>query len=269
MSNLVVQNSNFQSGGLDTASTLIDQVDEIKAQHVNGPNSAIVQIETVLGSGPGLKGNVADLSTRLNQQMDPLGNLVPVGGIIMYGGSDEPPGWALCNGQALSRVNDANLFAKIGTFYGVGDGTSTFNVPFINGRIPMGVGTGAGNGSSGTGLPAGTALTAVARGDWKGSETHLLTGAESGTSIHTHGMDHDHAQRERNLNGGAGGGRTPDPVDNSIGSDGSIQAISDAFGTITTSGSSPNTTLATSNTNASSPHSIMPPVIGLNFLIRR
>ncbi len=53
----------------------------------------------------------------------------------------------------------------------------------------MGVGTGTGGGASGTGLPAGgSALTAVARGTWKGEETHVLTIAE--LAAHTHDFNY-------------------------------------------------------------------------------
>lgn len=268
MSNLTTQNSNYGSGGIDTASTLIDLVDDIKAQHVNGPNSAIVQIETILGSGTSLKGTSTDLATRLNQQMDPLGNLIPVGGVIIYGGSTEPAGWALLNGQELSRTVDANLFAVIGTTYGAGDGSTTFNVPNICGRLPMGVGTGAGDGGSGTGLPTGTALTALSRGAWKGSETHLLTGLESGVGQHGHSNPHSHAQRERVLNGGSGGAKTPAPIDNTTGSNGTLVNVSDFFGQIDT-GTASSGTADAGPIAAAQPHTIMPPVMGFNFLMRR
>src|SRR5262245_62654193 len=49
-----------------------------------------------------------------------------------------PPGWLLCNGQAVSRGVFSDLYAAIGINYGDGDGVSTFNVPNLVGRIPLG-----------------------------------------------------------------------------------------------------------------------------------
>jgi len=53
----------------------------------------------------------------------------PTGSISMFGGDDAPEGWRLCAGEAISRTTFANLFAVIGTNYGIGDGSTTFNVP--------------------------------------------------------------------------------------------------------------------------------------------
>ena len=47
-----------------------------------------------------------------------------------------PTGWLLCNGDAVSRSTYADLFAVIGTTFGVGDGSTTFNVPDFRGRVP-------------------------------------------------------------------------------------------------------------------------------------
>lgn len=53
----------------------------------------------------------------------------PVGMIAPFGGTTAPTGWLLCNGAAVSRTNYADLFAVIGTKYGAGDGSTTFNLP--------------------------------------------------------------------------------------------------------------------------------------------
>ena len=63
---------------------------------------------------------------------------VPVGGQIAYAGATAPPGWLLCYGQAVSRTTYAALFAVIGTAYGTGDGTTTFNLPDKRGRASIG-----------------------------------------------------------------------------------------------------------------------------------
>lgn len=63
----------------------------------------------------------------------------PIGSIIPYGGAAAPNGFLLCQGQAVSRVIYAELFAVIGTTYGSGDDSTTFNLPDLRETIPVGV----------------------------------------------------------------------------------------------------------------------------------
>ena len=53
----------------------------------------------------------------------------PIGAILAFGGATAPAGWLLCQGQAVSRTTYAALFAAIGTAFGAGDGSTTFNIP--------------------------------------------------------------------------------------------------------------------------------------------
>jgi len=87
------------------------------------------------------------------------------GTILPTVATNAPTGWLLCDGSAVNRTTYANLFALVGTTFGAGNGTSTFNVPDLRGRSVIGVGTGSG-------------LTARARGDVGGAETHALTEAQ-------------------------------------------------------------------------------------------
>ena len=79
--------------------------------------------------------------------INPLYNLVPTGVILPYGGVTAPSGFLICDGSAVSRTTYANLFAVIGTRYGAGNGSTTFNVPklndgsFVRGVAPSAVGT--------------------------------------------------------------------------------------------------------------------------------
>jgi microcystin-dependent protein len=68
---------------------------------------------------------------------------VPTGALTMYAGSSTnlPTGWLICDGTAVSRTTYAALFAVIGTTYGTGNGSSTFNLPNLANRFPLGVGT--------------------------------------------------------------------------------------------------------------------------------
>jgi microcystin-dependent protein len=59
----------------------------------------------------------------------------------MWPTSSPPTGWLLCNGQAVSRTTYAGLFAVVGTIFGVGNGSSTFNLPDYRDRMPVGAGT--------------------------------------------------------------------------------------------------------------------------------
>ena len=60
---------------------------------------------------------------------------VPPGMIMSFPGTTIPDGWLLCNGAAVSRTIYATLFAAIGTKYGTGDGSTTFNLPNLAGRF--------------------------------------------------------------------------------------------------------------------------------------
>jgi len=66
-----------------------------------------------------------------------------IGEIIMFGGNFAPRGWALCQGQLLPINQYSALFSLVGTYYG-GDGRTTFGLPDLRGRVPMGVGNGPG-----------------------------------------------------------------------------------------------------------------------------
>ena len=65
---------------------------------------------------------------------------LPAGVTVPYAGATSPIGWLLCNGQAVSRTSYPRLFAAIGTTYGGGDGSTTFNVPDLRECNPVGIG---------------------------------------------------------------------------------------------------------------------------------
>ena len=68
------------------------------------------------------------------------GESIPVGSIIPYGNSVVPETYLLCNGQAVSRTDYPELFAIIGTSFGPGDGSTTFNVPDYRDKFVLGAG---------------------------------------------------------------------------------------------------------------------------------
>ena len=63
---------------------------------------------------------------------------VPLGGIVQFAGTTAPNGWLICDGSEVSRETYSDLFAIIGTTYGAGDESTTFNLPNLKGRVPVG-----------------------------------------------------------------------------------------------------------------------------------
>ena len=108
---------------------------------------------------------------------------IPAGAIMEYGGSTAPTGgWLLCDGAAVSRTTYAALFAAIGTAYGVGDNSTTFNVPDRRDRFGIGAsGTIARGATGGSTTSGGTALTTAQLP----SHTHTGTTSTAGTHSHT------------------------------------------------------------------------------------
>lgn len=74
----------------------------------------------------------------------PATEAAPVGSIIYFPASTAPSGWLICNGQAVSRATYADLFATIGTTFGAGNGSTTFNVPELRGEFIRGWDNGRG-----------------------------------------------------------------------------------------------------------------------------
>ena len=118
-------------------------------------------------------------------------NATPTGSLQAFAGSAAPTGWLLCDGTAVSRDTYAALFVVTSTTYGAGDGSTTFNVPNLAGRVPVGAGTGAQQGAAGSGvITGGTALTARSVGQFFGDER---------TELHTHTQNsHNHIQDSHN-----------------------------------------------------------------------
>jgi microcystin-dependent protein len=77
-----------------------------------------------------------------------LANGVPTGGLVMWPTGTAPSGFLLCTGTAVSRTTYASLFAIVGTTFGVGDGSTTFNLPNYTNRMPYGTTVGATGGTA-------------------------------------------------------------------------------------------------------------------------
>lgn len=128
---------------------------------------------------------LGDLATAL------VSVLAPPGQISAYGGSAAPSGYLICDGAASGdRTIHAALFAVIGTTYGVGNGSTTFNMPDLRGRVPMG----ADNAGVGD---AGRITGNDARGNTSGAESVALTA--SLIPNHAHDISHNHTIGSSNL----------------------------------------------------------------------
>ncbi len=117
------------------------------------------------------------------------------GSIIGYAGTaaSVPAGWLICNGAAVSRTTYADLFAVTGVAYGAGNGSTTFNVPDLLGRVPVG------EDSAGSRVP-----TNNLRGAASGAATVTLTSNEM--PVHSHGVNDPGHNHTGNPGGGWGAG---------------------------------------------------------------
>lgn len=122
-----------------------------------------------------------------------VGGMAPTGVVLPFAGPSAPTGWLLCFGQAVSRTTYATLFAAIGTTYGAGDGSTTFLLPDLRGRVAAGTDNMGGTAASRL-TTAGSGVNGASLGASGGGQTHTLTEAQM--PAHTHNAI---------MSGGAGG----------------------------------------------------------------
>jgi len=123
--------------------------------------------------------------------------LCPAGCVESFAGSVAPDGWLLCNGNNVLRATYPVLFATIGTTYGAGDGTTTFTLPDMRGKVSVAAGAGAG-------------LTNRVLGAVGGEENHTLTVNE--IPAHTHTYDKQNGVQNIVAPAGAGITAADDPT---------------------------------------------------------
>jgi microcystin-dependent protein len=141
-----------------------------EASHVTGTDQIPSASASARGLLAQLSGNTTDYVGGDNA-CHPLSAVLPAGTILDYAGSSAPSGFLLCDGNAVSRTTYSVLFGVIGTTYGTGDGSTTFNVPDCRSRVTVGAG-------QGTGL---TNRAIAAKG---GEETHQLVTGEMPSHSH-------------------------------------------------------------------------------------
>lgn len=104
-----------------------------------------------------------------------VGLTAPVGTLMDYGGATAPSGWLLCFGQPVSRTTYTSLFQVIGTAYGVGNGSTTFNVPDCRGRVRLGSDTMGGASANRASAVIGSALGASGGSQFLAAHAHPNT----------------------------------------------------------------------------------------------
>lgn len=172
-----------------------------------------------------------------------------------------PSGWLLANGDAVSRTTYSTLFAAVGTTYGAGNGSTTFNLPDMRSRVPIAVGT-------------GTGLTARTLGGTVGAESHTVsssniqsfsTGFMSTNASHTHDirMRADNSVVSGNYILATSGTSVTYNNTSTGGTNGGGAGVGDGK-TVSTSVDHTHTVGTASPTGINH----MPPSIGLNFIIK-
>jgi len=122
--------------------------------------------------------SVAEINKVTDDNMNEIKNTIntntPVGSISLFAGTTAPNGWLICDGSAVSRTTYANLFSVIGTTYGTGDGSTTFNIPNLKGKVPVGLDS------------SDTSFDTI--GETGGEKTHTLTIDEMPSHSHSVGL---------------------------------------------------------------------------------
>lgn len=130
-------------------------------------------------------------------------------------GEGNNPGWLTCNDQAVSRETYSDLFDVIGTTYGVGDGSTTFNIPDFRGRAALGDGTGTATGA-----------TAHTVAQTKGFETHTITLNQLALHHHSHQMSSQAGVKTRGRQGDNFGTDVPTQPEGGGGAHNNLQPLS-------------------------------------------
>lgn len=177
---------------LATAAETLARTDSTRAVTPAGLTSTIDYIDDELDVVDTALTNHASRLTSLETAPPPdPATLGMVGEIRMWAGDTAPTGWRLCDGSTLNRTTFATLYGIIGTKYGIGNGTTTYNIPNLKGRVPVGLDAAQGE------------FNAV--GISGGSKTHTLTTGEMPSHTHTQNSHTHVMQGNGALTDGASG----------------------------------------------------------------
>jgi len=151
---------------------------------VAGRTGAVaLSVADVAGSVTSVAGRTGAVTLAISDVAELSASLTPVGAVIPYAGLSAPAKWLFCFGQNVSRTTYAALFAAISTTYGAGNGSTTFTLPDLRGRVVAG--------QDDMGGSSANRLTSPLNGDTLGgaggAEAHQLTVAELPSHNHTTG----------------------------------------------------------------------------------
>jgi len=209
---------------------------EIDTEFNNISSSSTSKADKVSGS---TSGNIASLTAtgNLADSGQSVNTLVPTATIFMFADTAAPNGWLVCDGSPVLRAQYPDLFNVIGEQFGEGDGSTTFNLPDLRDRMPLGFGS-----------IGGTDVNRVGNFDTNlgsdgGADVHFLSTAEM--PVHDHNI-HSFTSSE-----------SPSPSG----------AYDPAFGLIDATETGPQRG-GVSNAGGNAPHNNMPPFLAVNFIIK-
>lgn len=192
-------------------------------------------------------------------------NVVPAGSLLMWPTGSAPSGYLLCNGNAVSRSTYAALFAVIGTTFGPGDGSTTFNLPDYRNRMPVGAGAAYAVGSTG-GSP--DAIVVAHTHTYSGSGT---TAGMNANNPHGHGVsDPGHSHTQNGTDSLGGGGSAVAGISKNIPINQTFPASTgiSIAATDINHGHDFSWSGTTASTGSSGTNANLPPYLGINFVIK-
>jgi microcystin-dependent protein len=208
-------------------------------------------------------------SIRRTRELGTVDTSVPAGAVMPFAGNTSPAGWLLCFGQDISRTEYSALFSVLGTSYGSGNGSTTFNLPDLRGRVVAGV-----DNMGGTAASRLTSTTITGGGDAPGEvgggQTHTLTGAESGVPAHGHTTGNNSVDHSHFISAAFDNVATAGPYPYYARTGGGSTLLGPPNGMTSAGQSSNHTHVVNNNTaaNASSAHNNVQPTMVLNYIIK-